>query len=200
MNLRAIALAVVILTVAACGGKKGGPDNNKLLEELASCKDERDRAKNALDACTKQFAEYKALTPTGPQEILVRIDGEGLTIVGKLHSGKPGEGMVGAGDLTEAEKNVVPLVMAQIAGSKNAIQQCYVQALKTNTSLEGRAVNMTVQVKVSPTGAISNAAFSPQISQQFDACMSTVASRWKIGPYEGRAFPLQYPLKLQPVQ
>ena len=199
MNLRAIALVVVSLsTIAACGDKKG-PDNNKLLDELASCKDDRDRAKNALDACTKQFAEYKALTPTGPQEIVVRIDGEGLTIVGKLSTGK-GEGQVGAGDLSESEKNVVPLVIAQIAGSRTAIQQCYVQALKTNTSLEGRAVNLTVQVKVSPSGAISNAQFAPQLSQQFDSCMNTVASKWKIGPYEGRAFPLQYPLKLQPVQ
>jgi hypothetical protein len=201
MNLRAIALAVVTLSAAsACGGKKDGPDNSKLVDELTSCKDERDRAKTSLDACTKQFAEYKALTPTGPQEILVRIDGEGLTIVGKLHSGKPGEGQVGAGDLTDAEKNVVPLVIAQIAGSRTAIQQCYVQALKTNTSLEGRAVNLTVTVKVSPSGGISNAAFSPQLSAQFDSCMNTVASRWKINPYEGRAFPLQYPIKLQPVQ
>jgi len=199
MNLRAIALVVVTLSAAACGGKKGGPDNNKLLDELASCKDDRDRAKNALDACTKQFAEYKALAPTGPQEILVRIDGEGLTIVGKLQH-KPGEGAVGAGDLSEAEKNVVPLVIAQIAGSRTAIQQCYVQALKTNTSLEGRAVNLTVTVKVSPSGGISNAAFQPQLSQQFDNCMSAVAARWKIPPYEGRSFPLQYPIKLQPVQ
>jgi hypothetical protein len=201
MNLRAIALVVVSLSVAtACGGKKdGGADQNKLLDDLAKCNDERDRAKNAADACTKQFAEYKSLTPTGPQEILVRIDGEGLTIVGKLGSGKPGESQVGAGDLSEAEKNVVPLVIAQIAGSRQAIQQCYVQALKTNTSLEGRAVNLTVQVKVSPTGGIGNAEFSPQLSPQFDTCMSTVASRWKIAPYQGRAFPLQYPLKLQPV-
>ncbi len=200
MNLRALTLVVVTLSATACGGKKGGPDNNKLLDELAQCKDDRDRAKNAADACTKQFAEYKGLTPTGPQEILVRIDGEGLTIVGKLHSGKPGEGQVGAGDLSDAEKNVVPLVIAQIAGSRQAIQQCYVQALKTNTSLEGRAVNLTVQVKVSPSGGITNAAFTPQLSPQFDTCMSTVAGRWKIAPYEGRAFPLQYPIKLQPVQ
>jgi hypothetical protein len=200
MNLRALTLVVVTLSAAACGGKKSGPDNNKLLDELAQCKDDRDRAKNALDACTKQFAEYKALTPTGPQEILVRIDGEGLQIVGKLHTGKPGEQMVGAGDLSEAEKNVVPLVIAQIAGSRQAIQQCYVQALKTNTNLEGRPVNLTVQVKVSPSGSISNAQFAPQLSPQFDTCMSTVAGRWKINAYEGRAFPLQYPIKLQPVQ
>jgi hypothetical protein len=200
MNLRAIALVVVSLSVAtACGDKKAGPDP-KLLDELAACKDDRDRAKNALDACTKQFAEYKALTPTGPQEILVRVDGEGLTVVGKLSSGKPGEPSVGAGDLTDAEKNVVPLVIAQIAGSRTAIQQCYVQALKTNTSLEGRAVNLTVQVKVSPSGGITNAQFSPQLSSQFDTCMGAVASRWKISPYQGRSFPLQYPLKLQPVQ
>ncbi len=200
MRLPALALAVMTLSAAACGDNKGGPDNNRLLEELSTCKDDRDRAKNALDACTKQFAEYKAMTPTGPQEIVVRIDGEGLTIVGKLPSGKPGEASVGAGDLSEAEKNVVPLVMAQIAGSRTAIQQCYVQALKTNTSLEGRAINLTVQVKVSPTGAISNAAFAPQLSQQFDNCMSTVATKWKIAPYTGRTFPLQYPIKLQPVQ
>jgi hypothetical protein len=200
MNLRAIALVVVTLSAAtACGGKKDGADQNKLLDELAQCKDDRDRAKNAADACTKQFAEYKALTPTGPQEILVRIDGEGLTIVGKLGSSKPGEAQVGSGDLTEAEKNVVPLVIAQIAGSRTAIQQCYVQALKTNTGLEGRAVNLTIQVKVSPSGGITGASFSPQLSPQFDTCMSTVAGRWKISPYQGRAFPLQYPIKLQPV-
>jgi hypothetical protein len=202
MNLRALSLVAMSVAVAsaagACGGKKDDGAVNKALAELATCKDERDRAKSAADACTKQFAEYKAMTPSGPQEILVRIDGEGLTIVGKLPRGG-GEQMVGAGDLTEAEKNVVPLVIAQIAGSRSAIQQCYVQALKTTAGLENRSINLTVTVKVSPTGAISNAQFSPQISQQFDGCMSTVAAKWKIGPYQGRAFPLQYPLKLTPV-
>jgi len=204
MNLRALSLvafSVVAATAAsaACGGKKDDGATNKALAELATCKDERDRAKSAADACTKQFAEYKAMTPSGPQEILVRIDGEGLTIVGKLPRGGGGEQMVGAGDLTEAEKNVVPLVIAQIAGSRSAIQQCYVQALKTTAGLENRSINLNVMVKVSPTGAISGAQFSPQISQAFDGCMSAVASKWKIAPYTGRAFPLQYPLKLQPV-
>ena len=73
------------------------------------------------------------------------------------------------------------------------------QALKTNTGLEGRAVNLTINVKVSPTVGINNASFSPTLSPQFDTCMSTVAGRWKIAPYQGRAFPLQYPIKLQPV-
>jgi hypothetical protein len=106
---------------------------------------------------------------------------------------------VGSGDLTEAEKNVVPLVVAQIQSSKNQIQQCYVQALKTTAGLENRTIKLQVQVKVSPTGSITNAQFAPEVSTGFTACMNKVAERWKIKPYEGRAFPVQYPITLQPV-
>jgi hypothetical protein len=199
MTLRALTMALVgVVLFGACGGKADEGALNKVLGELSTCKDERDRAKNAADACTKQFAEFKAMAPTGAQEIVVRVDGAGITIVGKLAS-KPGDPSVGAGDLTEAEKNVIPLVIGQIAGSRSAIQQCYVQALKTTAGLENRSINMVVQVKVNPTGAITNAQFAPAISQQFDGCMASVATRWKIAPYNGRNFPLQYPIKLQPV-
>jgi hypothetical protein len=199
MTLRALSLVLVgVASIGACGGKSDDGALNKALGELSTCKDERDRAKNAAEACTKQFAEYKAMTPSGAQEIVVRVDGSNVTIVGKL-AGKPSDNSVGAGDLTEAEKNVIPLVIGQISGSRSAIQQCYVQALKTTAGLENRAINLTVQVKVNPSGAITNPSFSPTLSQQFDGCMTAVAARWKIPPYNGRNFPVQFPIKLQPV-
>jgi hypothetical protein len=192
------ALVVSLALAAACGGgKSSGPDMNKTLDELAKAKEDATRAKNALDACTKQFAEYKAMTPTGPQEIVVRVDGAGVQIVGRV--GKPGEPSVGAGDLTEAEKNVVPLVVAQIQATRNPIQQCYVQALKATAGLENRTIKGSVQVKVSPAGLITFAGFDPDIGAGFTTCMSKVAERWKIKAYEGRSFPVQYPMTLQPV-
>jgi hypothetical protein len=201
MKKRALSLVLVALSLsaagglAACGGKGDDGATNKALAELASVKDERDRLKNALDTCTKQFAEYKAMTPTGPQEILVRVDGNAVTVVGKI-----GKSSGGIGELTEAEQNVIPLVLGQIQGSRNSIQQCYVQALKTTAGLENRAVNLAVTVKVNPTGAITDPGFSPQINENFDKCMSTVAGKWKITAYNGRAFPVQANIKLQPVQ
>jgi hypothetical protein len=201
MTLRVLSLALAFSSVAsicACGGKSDDGALKTAQAELNTCRDERDRAKNAADACTKQFAEYKAMAPTGAQEIVVRVDGSNVTIVGKLAK-QPGDNSVGAGDLTEAEKNVIPLVIGQISGSRSAIQQCYVQALKTTAGLENRAINLTVQVKVNPTGLITNPSFSPQLSQQFDGCMTAVAARWKIPPYNGRNFPVQFPIKLQPV-
>jgi hypothetical protein len=187
-----------LMTAAACGGKKdNSAELKKAADDLGKSKDELTRTKNALDACTKQFAEYKAMNPGEAQEIVVRVDGDGLTVVGRIK--KAGEPSVGSGDLTEAEKSVVPLVIAQIQQSRNQIQQCYVQALKTTSGLENRSIQLTVQVKVQPSGAISGAAFAPEVSAQFTTCMTKVAERWKIKPYEGRSFPLQYPIKLTPV-
>jgi hypothetical protein len=196
MNLRSVIMALA-LALCACGGKKDSGDLNKTLDELAKAKDDATRAKNALDKCTKDFADYKATNSGGPQEIVVRVDGSGVTIVGRVATGP---GSVGSGDLTEAEKNVVPLVVAQIQQSKNAIQQCYVQALKTTAGLEARTIKLAVQVKVNPTGVISDAQFAPDLSPSFTTCMNKVAERWKIKEYQGRAFPVQYPITLQPVQ
>jgi hypothetical protein len=177
-----------------CGEKNPGPDP-KLLEELQGLKDERDRTKKQLDQCTKEFAEYKSLQTDVEQEVLVRIDGTTVEIVGKLKS-------TGGGgfELTEAEMAVLPSVQTQIRASKSAIQQCYNQALKTTAGLENRIINLAVTVKVNPDGKITSPSFRPEVSQAFSGCMGTVALKWKCSPYVGRAFPVQVNIELHPQQ
>lgn len=191
MNLRVLTVAALGV-MAACGAKQTGPDP-KMVEELNGLKDERDRLKKSLDTCTKEFAEYKAQQTDTPQEVLVRIDGTTVEVVGRI---KDGGG--GSFELTAAELAVLPVVQTQIRGSRAAIQQCYNQALKTTAGLENRIITLAVTVKVNPDGKITTPSFSPQISQAFNGCMGAVALKWKATPYQGRAFPVQVNIELRP--
>jgi hypothetical protein len=194
---------LLVLAAAACGAEgKTTANDDRILGELATCKEERDKVKGSLKTCTDKFAALNQESgggDAGPEELVVRVENEQLTIVGRQRGGKPlPNGGGGAVALTDEEQAVTESVTSLIRASKSAIERCYVQALKANEDLENRAITLDIKVLVSPDGRVSHPSLSPRVSQQFDACMKTVASKWKVKAYKGKAFPIVVPIRLQP--
>ncbi len=204
MRERAFLLLVLCgIVAAACGNQeKGGAVDTKMAGDYATCKEDRDKAKNALSSCQKDFDVLKNSTAgnngtgDGTGDVyLVKLDGDLMTISGHTKNGVAMP--VAPAQLSDEELKVTESVTVMIRGSKNSIQACYVNALKTNTDMANRTISLEVRVVVNPSGKITNQAFSPNVSPQFDACMRTVAGRWVVNKYNGKAFPIAVTIKLE---
>src|SRR5688572_15949576 len=99
-----------MLLVAACGEKQEPRGDDQLTGKLVDCQSALERAKAATDMCTKQLETAKATGTPTPGEILVRIQGDTLTVTGAAAArgggGGGGGGGNGGGNLTpeQAEK------------------------------------------------------------------------------------------------
>jgi hypothetical protein len=79
--------------------------------------------------------------------------------------------------------------------SRGAIQKCYEQALKKDTSLQARTVTLNVSASFSAAGQFQRTSFSPVISEAFDGCMRTVAGKWQLpAAAQGMTFKAQVSL------
>jgi hypothetical protein len=183
--------------MAACSDGKGisKEQYNDLLAKLDECKQQAERQKTAAEMCTKQLDE--ARTAAMQQDAwVVRIEGDTVSLVAR-----PKRAQVGGGDVRdEVAVAVSGSFEGQVRGSKQGIQQCYVSALKKNESLQNREINLLVSVTANPTGKLSNPQFAPAVSPDFTACLTKIASNWKVQPYTGGSFTLQYPVSLRPTE
>jgi hypothetical protein len=200
-------LLLLVATLAACGNKDSasGAADSKVASDLATCTQDRDKAKNALSSCQKDFDVLKNSSANGGgsddkdagpgEEWIVRVDGDLLTISGHT---KNGVAMPTApAELSEDELKAAESVTAMMRGSKNSIQACYITALKSNVDLANRTISLEVKVVVNPNGKVTNASFSPAINPQFDGCMRTVANRWAVTKFNGKPFPIAVTIKLE---
>jgi hypothetical protein len=187
--------AVLVALLAACSDGKGIPKQqyNDLLARLDDCSAQLDRQKLAAEMCTKQLDEARAAT--GDDAVVVRIEGQTVSIVAR-----PKRAATARDVRDEVAVAVSGEFEGQVRGSKQGIQQCYVNALKKNESLQNREVNLMVSVTANPTGKLSNPQFSPSVSQDFTSCLTKIASNWKVQAYQGGSFTLQYPVKLRPTE
>ncbi|MBI4508705.1 MAG: hypothetical protein HY698_03650 [Deltaproteobacteria bacterium] len=184
------------MVALACGSEQRGAPDEATMNKLVECQQERDRAKTATDMCTKQLDEAKSKSSGQEGGILVRIDGDTLNIMGKPSNGAGGEGTITDADALKLTEEF----NAQVRGSKNSIQQCYVSALKKNESIQARQIKLAVRVTATSSGRITSPAFSPSISPDFKACMEKIASRWKVASYQGSSVQLEYPVTLTPAE
>lgn len=187
------------LALWGCGEDKSNvAQNDKLLTDLDACTKERDKVKGQFDNCSKAVTELRANPPSAPdEEIVVRIEGDRLTVTGKVRGGGQ---VVDNSPLSESEKKAVRQIHVQIFATKSKIQQCYAQALKANVSLQNQPIDLDVTVTMNPNGTITNPRFDPSISAAFDSCMKTVATTWKGEPYQGKPRPVRATIALQPVR
>ncbi|MFH0899196.1 MAG: hypothetical protein V2A73_01065 [Pseudomonadota bacterium] len=189
----------VLVALALCGcGEAKSSGEQAVLNKLMACQQERDlakqereRAKTATDMCTKQLDEQRNQRPAN--EILVRLEGDILRV---FAGGAPQDVKIGAEDATRLSNAII----AEVKGSRTAIQQCYVAALKKNEAIQARKIDGKVLVSFDQQGSAKSASFTPRISDDFTACIRGVSSRWKVPPFQQESTTFEVPIILQPAE
>lgn len=168
----AVAAATAVAFLIGCKGEtvvKPDPQTKADLDACLAAKTEKDKlCKSLEDENARLMREQGSGT-----EIVVAIEGTSLTV----KPGKPGQVRpIDDKAAGEASKQFIDVV----AKSRGAIQKCYEQALKKDTSLQARTVTLTVSASFSEAGGYKSASFSPSLGEAFDTCMKTLASKWSL--------------------
>ena len=177
------------LVVAGCKGETKIQDNPETLSALTGCQDaiaSKDAYIKELEARAGEL-ERKAGQNDG---VVVTIAGDTMTISGKGPN-------VRAGGSVTADKDLYESFVTQVQAARGAMQRCYQNALKKDSGLQMREVELNIQVRFTPAGKVSKAGFSPTISDSFDSCMGTIARRWQLKESPSGAI-FEFPVNLTP--
>jgi hypothetical protein len=186
--MRFVRLVPLVLCFAACKGKTVYKDSQQTIDTLGACKQQRDQ----LSKDNRTLADQLAGLERDQVPIVVAFEGDVLTV--RPHHGGGGHGPP-IDDATVAKQSQAFLDMVE--RSRGAIQKCYEQALKKDTGLQVRTVSLKLSARFTSTGAFNGSSFDPSLGDAFDACMHTVAGRWKM-PAAPRAMTFQAHVSLSP--
>ncbi len=174
LGLVAVAAATAGV-VAGCKEKtvvKPDPQTKADLDACLTAKSAKEQLCKSLEDENARLMREKG---SGGGEIVVSIEGNVLTV----KPGKPGDPTPPPIDnkmAAEASKQFIDVV----AKSRGAIQKCYEQALKKDSSLQARTVTLTVSASFATSGAYKTSSFSPSLGSAFDECIRGVASKWSL--------------------
>jgi hypothetical protein len=191
MMRTSITAGAVLLSVLAvgCKGETVVKPDPQTVADLEACKKAKDEKDKLIATLNDENAKLMREKGTGT-EIVVAIEGTALTV----RPGKPGEVQpIDEKTAREASKQFIDVV----AKSRGAIQKCYEQALKKDTSIQARTITLTVSASFSQAGAYKNASFSPSLGDAFDTCIKTVASKWQL-PQNSPAMTFKAQVSLTP--
>jgi hypothetical protein len=183
--------AVLFASVVALGCKgetkiQPDPQTKADLEACLVAKTEKEKLCQSLEDENARLLREKSTAG----EIVVSIEGTALTV----RPAKPGEVRpIDDKAAGEASKQFIDVV----AKSRGAIQKCYEQALKKDTSLQARTITLTISASFSQAGAYKSSSFSPSLGDTFDTCMKTVASKWTL-PQSSPAMTFKTKVSLTP--
>ncbi len=180
----------VLLVLGACKGETKIQPDPKTQADLESCRaamTEKDKLCKSLEDENARLLREKGGTAG---DIIVSIEGNALTV----KPGKPGEVRpIDDKQAGEASKQFIDVV----AKSRGAIQKCYEQALKKDTSLQARTITLTVSASFSQAGGYKSSSFSPSLGDTFDTCIKTVAGKWAL-PQSSPAMTFKAQVSLTP--
>jgi hypothetical protein len=185
-----IAILLTSTLALGCKGETVVKPDPETQRELDVCKKTLEENKKLAQALQDENA--RLMRGSGSSEIVVAIEGNALTV----RPGKPGEVRpIDDKVAAAASKEFINVVQK----SRGAIQKCYEQALKKDTSLQARTVTLTVSATFSNQGAYQNASFhaSQPLGDTFDGCMKTVASKWQL-PQNSPAMTFKAQVSLTP--
>nr|HEX4317478.1 hypothetical protein [Kofleriaceae bacterium] len=163
---------LLVLSVAGCKGETVIKPDPNTESELDKCKKDRDD----LTAYKKKLeAENADLMNrgSGGGEIVVTIEGD---LVKPIKGSLGGTGVAGEPNVPVDPKAAIAFQNV-VEKSRGAIQKCYEQALKKNSTLR---VTLTVMASFTATGAYRQASFQPSLGDAFDNCMQSIATHWNV--------------------
>jgi len=170
-------LLVALALSAAAGGCKGETktvDNPQTLDDLKKCEESKKQKDDLITSLTNEKANWMRNQGQTGGEIVVTIEGNALTVKASPGGGNPppiDPKLAGA-----ASKQFIDLV----AKSRGAIQKCYEQALKKDTSIQARTITLTVDAAFTDQGAYRDSSFAPSLGATFDSCMKGIAAKWAL--------------------
>jgi len=195
-SIRKLGAVGLVAAVAAAAGVAGckektvikpDPQTKADLDSCLTAKAAKDQLCKSLEDENARLMREKG---SGGGEIVVSIEGNALTV----KPGKPGEFRpIDDKVAGEASKQFIDVV----AKSRGAIQKCYEQALKKDSSLQARTVTLTVSASFSLAGAYKTSSFAPSLGSAFDECIRTVASKWSL-PQNSPAMTFKAQVSLTP--
>jgi len=173
MARHTIAILLLAALPLGCKGEtvyKPDPDTARDLDICKKTLEEKNKLNQAL---TDENA--RMMRDGGGSEIVVAIEGNMFTV----RPGKPGEARPIDDKVAAAASKEFYDVVAK---SRGAIQKCYEQVLKKDTSLQARTVTLTVSATFTGQGAYQNASFhaTQNLGDTFDNCMKTIAQKWTL--------------------
>lgn len=188
--IRTLLLAALLLP--ACKAKTEVRDNPETASQLAAC----EKSVADKDAYIATLEERVTdLESKAGESVVVTIEGEAMEITaGKNRGPSAGAGVAG-GSAKDAE--LYESFVQSLKRSRGAIQKCYQSALKKNSALAARTITLDIAVDYRINGKVANASFSPRVSDQFNACMRTVADKWTL-PAMPRSVSFAYKQTLTP--
>ncbi|GEM_PF-1333320 len=186
-----VAAVAVTAGVTGCKEKtvvKPDPQTKADLDACLTAKSAKEQLCKSLEDENARLMREKG---SGGGEIVVSIEGSVLTV----KPGKPGDPTPPIDNkmAAEASKQFIDVV----AKSRGAIQKCYEQALKKDSSLQARTVTLTVSASFSQAGAYKTSSFAPSLGSAFDECIRTVASKWSL-PQNSPAMTFKAQVSLTP--
>ena len=171
-----IKLLLAIAGLAAgCKGETKTVDNPQTLEDLKKCEESKKQKDELIASLTNEKAQWMRDKGQGGGEVTLVIEG---TILAVKASG------TGGTDTPKIDPKLASAAGMQfmdiVGKSRGAIQKCYEQALKKDSSIQARTITLTVEATFSDAGAYQEANFAPSLGGTFDTCMKTVASKWAL--------------------
>ncbi len=179
---------------------------------LAECERQLGAHKTAGDSCQMLLADARQKLASLAAELQAKQAAAAPALIPAAaqpagSSGKPGAGgaasVASSGDFkldSGQQAKLYETFVGQVKSSKAGIQQCYVNALKKNQSIQARVINLNVGVTVLASGKISNASFSPNISADFNTCYKAIATKWQMPHHNGAPFTVESTVTLKPAE
>jgi hypothetical protein len=198
MNKTCLASSAVALCVALGACKKVEyRDRQETLDELERLRAELQEKTDFIKELRGKLAELEMggnPTPVAEEGAWVFIiEGDALVIKARGGGGGGGGGQIDDAAATAMGEQFIDLVKK----SRGSIQKCYEQALKKNSTLQARTVNLTLSVSFAASGSFSKVSFDYELPEGFDTCLRGVASKWKL-PAAGASRTFQTTVKLTP--
>ncbi len=177
-------------TLCACKGKVEYRPDPKVAEDLKACQVREEENKKLIASYEAEIRRHGE-SAAGAGEVVVRFENDVLTI----KPGAPGEVLAKIDPkVAQAQsKHFVDVVTK----SRGAIQKCYEQALKKDTTLAASTVTVVISATFSSAGQFQSMSFSRSLGSAFDACVRSVAAKWQI-PATSQAMTFKAPVSLTP--
>jgi hypothetical protein len=194
--LFALSLSVLSMGIVGCKEKVVTKPDPQTAQDLKTCRDNLDSKKKLITDYEQEIADLKLKSGAGGTgEILVKVDGDVLSIVAGAGTGPNG----GTGEPTGNAKDekLYEAFVQGVRESRGSIKQCYQNALKKNSALQARTLSLNISVGFTSSGKMTGAKFSPRVSDNFDACMTAIAKRWTL-PASPRSVSFETKLTLTP--